>query len=186
MWRWSQWHSLKIDEKLPSIGGNSKNKKFTPLPYILHWGVCCFLQVAGTVAQHSKEGVGDGELYFALFTLAKRQRGPLRQSLSTNVVADFCCTVVWAKFIYICYLLLGETCLERRVQESSDLLLAYPARYLSFCFFLYLKVKLVFSRHQEWIFRPFHCQSKDGYQLLSHLHKFVWSEQSTAHNQNKI
>ena len=85
---------MKIVEKLSSIGGTSKNKKSTPLPSILHWGVCCFLQVAGTVAQHCKEGVGDGELYFTLFTLAKRQRGPLGRSVSTNVVPDFCCTVV--------------------------------------------------------------------------------------------
>lgn len=70
------------------------------------------------MAQHSKEEVGDGELYFALFTLAKHQRGPLGQSVLTNVVADFCCTVVLEKFTNM----LGEACLERRVQVPSDLL----------------------------------------------------------------
>ena len=35
------------------------------------------------------EGVGEGKLYFPLLKSAKRQKSPLRQSVSTNVVAHF-------------------------------------------------------------------------------------------------
>ena len=78
----------------PQLGELRRTRNPHPSPPFSIGVFFCFLQVAGTVAQHSKEGVGDGELYFTLFTLAKHQRGPLGQSVLTNVVADFCCTVV--------------------------------------------------------------------------------------------
>ena len=40
--------------------------------------------------------------------------------------------VLWfEQSLFICYLLLGEAYLERRIQVPSDLLLDYLARYLS-------------------------------------------------------
>ena len=38
------------------------------------------------------EGVGEGKIYFPPFKLARRQRRPLGQSVSTNFVAD--CTEI--------------------------------------------------------------------------------------------
>ena len=46
------------------------------LPSIQSWGVCCFLQVAQTAAQHWVERMGKEKLYCSLFKLAKCQRGP--------------------------------------------------------------------------------------------------------------
>ena len=64
-------------------------------------------------------------------------------------------TVLWfEQSLFICNLLLGEACLERRVQVPSDLLYIRLSSQISICFFLYLKVKLILSRHQEWIFGP--------------------------------
>ena len=52
------------------------------------WGVSCFQRVARTAAQRCMEGEGEGKIYFPPFKLARRQRGPLGQSVSTNFVAD--------------------------------------------------------------------------------------------------
>ena len=60
----------------------------SPIPSIQSWGISCFQQVARTAAQRCMEGVGEGKIYFSPFKLARRQRGPLGQSLSTNFVAD--------------------------------------------------------------------------------------------------
>ena len=60
----------------------------SPIPSIQSWGISCFQQVARTAAQLCMEGVGEGKIYFSPFKLARRQRGPLGQSLSTNFVAD--------------------------------------------------------------------------------------------------
>ena len=45
------------------------------LPSIQSWGICYFLQVAQTAAQHWVKGMGKEKLYFSLFKLAKCQRG---------------------------------------------------------------------------------------------------------------
>ena len=69
----------------------SKNKTFHTLPSLLHsisWGVCCFLQVAWTVAQRYTEGMGKEKLHFSLLELAKCQKGPLGKSVSTNFVTN--------------------------------------------------------------------------------------------------
>ena len=59
--------SDKIVETLASNGGNFGEKNYlhsSLLPSIQSWSVCCFLQVARTPAQHCKEGMGEGKLYF--------------------------------------------------------------------------------------------------------------------------
>ena len=79
------------------------------------------------------------------------------------------------------YLLLGEACLERRVQVPSDLLYIRLPIQISSPLFLVHEGKINFvqaSRMDLLSKSPFHfcswnCQSKDGYQLLSYLHKFV-------------
>ena len=47
------------------------NPHSSPIPSSQCWGGCCFVQVAGTVAQHCVEGVGWEKLCFPLFKLAK-------------------------------------------------------------------------------------------------------------------
>ena len=64
------------------------NPHSSPIPSIEGWGVSCFQQVARTAAQRCMEGVGEGKIYFSPFKLARRQRGPLGQSVSINFVAD--------------------------------------------------------------------------------------------------
>ena len=58
------------------------------LPFVQSWGVCCFLQVAWTAAQHCMEGMGEGQLYFPFFELAKHCRGPFKGSVPTKYVTD--------------------------------------------------------------------------------------------------
>ena len=82
----------------------------------------------------------------------KRQRGPLGQSVSTNVVPDFCCTVVWAKFINTLFII--EGCMLGKKGPSALWFTIKLSMQISTCFFLYMKVKLILFRHQEWIFCP--------------------------------
>ena len=84
------WIRDQIVETLFSTGVTSENKTIhtpPPIPSSQCWGGCCFVQVAGTVAQHCVEGVGWEKLCFPLFKLAK-YRGSLVQSVSTKFVAD--------------------------------------------------------------------------------------------------
>ena len=60
----------------------------SPIPSIQSWGISCFQQVARTAAQPCMEGVGEGKIYFSPFKLARRQRRPLGQNVSTYFVAD--------------------------------------------------------------------------------------------------
>ena len=80
------WIRDQIVETLFSTGVTSENKTIhtpPPIPSSQCWGGCCFVQVAGTVAQHCVEGVGWEKLCFP-----KIQRGSLVQSVSTKFVAD--------------------------------------------------------------------------------------------------
>ena len=80
------WIRDQIVETLFSTGVTSENKTIRtppPIPSSQCWGGCCFVQVAGTVAQHCVEGVGWEKLCFP-----KIQRGSLVQSVSTKFVAD--------------------------------------------------------------------------------------------------
>ena len=68
------WILDQIVETLFSTGVTSENKTIhtpPPIPSPQCWGGCCFVQVAGTVAQHCVEGVGWEKLCFPLFKLAK-------------------------------------------------------------------------------------------------------------------
>ena len=69
---------------------HQRTKQSEPLPHPLRskLGVYCFLQIARTRPQHCMEGVGEGKFYFPFFKSAKRRKGPLGQSVSTNFVAD--------------------------------------------------------------------------------------------------
>ena len=66
----------------------TKHSTPTPLSSIQSWGVCCFLQVAWTVAQHYMEGMGKEKLHFSLLELANCQKGPLGKSVSTYFVTN--------------------------------------------------------------------------------------------------
>ena len=68
--------------------GEQNNPHPSPLPSIQSWGVCCFLQIARTAAQHCMKEMGERNLYFPFFKLAKRQKGSWGRSVSTNFVAD--------------------------------------------------------------------------------------------------
>ena len=46
--------------------GEQKNPHPSPVPSIQSWGVCCFLQVARTRAQHCTEEMGE-ESYISSF-----------------------------------------------------------------------------------------------------------------------
>ena len=46
--------------------GEQKNPHPSPVPSIQSWGICCFLQVARTRAQHCTEGMGE-ESYISSF-----------------------------------------------------------------------------------------------------------------------
>ena len=73
--------------------GEQNNPHPSPLPSIQSWGVCCFLQIARTAAQHCMEEIGERNLYFLFFKLAKRQKGSWGRSVSTNFVADCSYTI---------------------------------------------------------------------------------------------
>ena len=45
------------------------------------------------MAQHCAEGMGEGQLYFTFFELAKRWRGPFKGSVPTNFGTDCRLTV---------------------------------------------------------------------------------------------
>ena len=78
---------VKIVDKMSSNGikfGEQKNSQ----PCIQSWGLCYFLQVARTAAQHCMARVRKGKLYFLLFKLAKCQSRPFGQKASPNFVAD--------------------------------------------------------------------------------------------------
>ena len=60
----------------------------SPIPSIQSWDVSCFQQIARTAVQRCMEGVGEGKIYFSPFKLARRQRGPLGQSVLTYFAAD--------------------------------------------------------------------------------------------------
>ena len=66
-------------------------RKNNPQRPLLHSKLGCLLVLFGSSnssAQHSMEGVGEGKLNFPLLKSAKRQKGPLEQSVSTYSVAD--------------------------------------------------------------------------------------------------
>ena len=52
---------------LTGVTLEQNNPRPLPLPSILSWGFCYFLQVAQTAAQHCMEGIGEGKLYFPYF-----------------------------------------------------------------------------------------------------------------------
>ena len=72
----------KIVETLYSNRVTSAKKRIhsPPLPSIQSRGVCCFLLVAQTGAQHCMEGMGR-KIYFPLLISVKRQKAPLRRSV---------------------------------------------------------------------------------------------------------
>ena len=90
----------KIVEILYSNRSTLQTKQSTPLllPSIQSWGVYCFLKVTQTAAQHCMEGRGKKEFYFPLLKSVKCQKVPLRQSISTNFVADCCLVHFWSQF----------------------------------------------------------------------------------------
>ena len=80
----------KIVETLSSNGITSENKTNCTLPHPVYWGLGCFLfstdsSNSGTTLHGGGRG---GKDLFPPFKLARRQRGPLGQSVSTNFVAD--------------------------------------------------------------------------------------------------
>ena len=86
---------VTIGDKIVEIMAQSRRtKQSVPLPLpppilsIHSWGLSCFQQVAWIAAQRCMEGVGEGKIYSLPFKLARRQRRPLGQSVSTNFVAD--------------------------------------------------------------------------------------------------
>jgi len=89
----------KSFETLSSNGVTLENKiihiPLLPLPSIQSWVVWYFLQVARTAAQHWMEGEGEEKLYYVLLKSAKRHKGPLGQSVSTNFVADCSLHLEW-------------------------------------------------------------------------------------------
>ena len=101
-WRWGGGWVVWSQAAVTTIGwwdivlewttfGEHNSPYPSPFPSIESWGVCCFLQVARTAAQHCMEGSGGGgkeSFIFPFFKLAKRQRGPLGRSVSTNFVAN--------------------------------------------------------------------------------------------------
>ena len=82
--------SDKIVETFYSNRVTSENKRMHTLPpyTIQSSGVCCFLYVAWTAAQHYMEGMGEEKLYFHLLKSVKPQKAPLWQSVSTNFVTN--------------------------------------------------------------------------------------------------
>ena len=81
----------KIVETLYSNRVTSENIRIhahpSHVPSIQSWGVCCFLRVAWTMAQHCMEGMGEDKLYFPLLKSGKRQKALLGWRVSTDFVA---------------------------------------------------------------------------------------------------
>ena len=65
-----------LRQSLYSNRVTSENKRMHTLPpyTIQSWGVCCFLYVAWTAAQHCMEGMGEEKLYFHLLKSVKPQK----------------------------------------------------------------------------------------------------------------
>ena len=72
--------------------GELNNLHLSPIPSIQSWSVSCFQQITRTAVQRCMGGggggLGEGKIYFPPFKLARRQTGPLGQSVPTNFVAD--------------------------------------------------------------------------------------------------
>ena len=72
-------------------GVSYKNKTIHTPPPSLHSKLGCLLISTGSsnsCTTHCMEGLRNRKLYFPLFNLAKSQRDPLGQSVSTNFVAN--------------------------------------------------------------------------------------------------
>ena len=93
---WSIWAATRQQNFWQTVYSNSvtsENKTIhPPSPHLFRpfkVGVfCCFLQAAWTATQHCMEGMGEEKLYFLLLKSIKHPKGPLRQSVSENFVAD--------------------------------------------------------------------------------------------------
>ena len=55
-----------------------KNPPPSPNLSIQSWGICCFLQVARTSAQHCIDRMGEQKLYFLLLKSVKRKKAQFR------------------------------------------------------------------------------------------------------------
>ena len=79
----------QIVETLSLYGVTSENKTTTPIAPPLHSKLGCLLfRLSLKSGKTLHGGDGKGKLYFALLKLAKCQKGPLGQSISTNFVTD--------------------------------------------------------------------------------------------------
>ena len=124
-----------------------KNKKSTPLPSILHWGVFLFSTGSWNSGTTFQGGGGGWRALFRPFHIGKTSERSFRAKCLEQ------------SLLILCYLLLGEACLERRVQVPSDLLYIRLSIQISSLLFLVQEGKINFvqaSRMDLLSKSPFH------------------------------
>ena len=79
-WKLSQQSATELLRLCTQIGSFQRTKECTtlPLPSIQSWGVCCFLQVARTVAQTLHGGDGGGKALFSSFKVGYSSKSLFR------------------------------------------------------------------------------------------------------------
>ena len=82
-------HKPAMDSVLKLIRVISENKRIhTPsLSSPFKVGVCCFLWVARTVAQHCMEGMGEEKLFFPLLKSVKRKNAQFQGEVSQLILS---------------------------------------------------------------------------------------------------
>ena len=101
------WLRLQSTAKLLRHSNRVTSEKKTihtpppPLHSKFFFVLFCFLQVALTATQRYTKGMGKGKLCFPLLMSVKRQKGPLRQSVSINFFADCSLPICWQEGLWV-------------------------------------------------------------------------------------